>query len=111
MDDKGFVEDIFGGSPLDIPHAYELESPRFHVRAGVPPFLIVEDAIDFGGIEAMGDALADAGVFVRRLQVAGSLHILEQHADPGIYEAGMATEVPEAWIAIESFLAQTVGAP
>lgn len=59
----------------------------------------------------MNARLHDAGNDVRRLQVAGSLHILEQHDDPGIYEAGMASETPEAWIAIEDFLFRTIAAP
>jgi acetyl esterase/lipase len=109
--DKSSVDKIFGGSLDELPDAYDLGSPRFHVKPGAPPFLLLGDAIDFGGIEDMRTALADAGNDVRRLQVAGSLHILEQHDDPGIYEAGMASETPEAWIAIEDFLFRTVAAP
>jgi acetyl esterase/lipase len=108
--DKSGVEKIFGGSPAELPEAYDLGSPRVHVRPGAPPFLLLADAIDFGGIEDMRAALAAAGDDVRRLQIAGSLHILEQHDDPGIYEAGVASETPEAWIAIEDFLFRTVGA-
>lgn len=108
---KASVDKIFGGSLDELPDAYDLGSPRFHVRPGAPPFLLLGDAIDFGGIEDMRNALADAGNDVRRLQIAGSLHILEQHDDPGIYEAGMASETPEAWIAIEDFLFRTLAAP
>lgn len=106
--DQADIEEIFGGSPVELPRAYELGSPRYHVGAGAPPFLLVEDAFDFGGIEAMREALAAAGNDVRLLQIAGSLHILEQHADPGIYEAGVASETPEAWIAIDDFLHRTI---
>jgi hypothetical protein len=35
------------------------------------------------------------------------LHILEQH-DDGAYEAGVSSETPEAWLAIEDFLYRTV---
>ena len=49
--DKSRVESIFGGSPTEMPRAYELGSPIFHVRPGVAPFLLIGDAIDFGGIE------------------------------------------------------------
>jgi acetyl esterase/lipase len=107
--DRRDIERIFGGSPERIPHAYELGSPRWHVRAGAPPFLLLGDAYDFGGIEDMRGALAAAGNDVRLLKLAGSLHVLEQHADPGAYEVGMASETPEAWIAIEDFLARTIG--
>lgn len=107
--DKEGVEAIFGGSLEELPRAYELGSPRFHVRPGAPPFLIVGDAIDFGGIDDMRDALVESGNEARLLRVAGSLHILVQHGDPGVYEGGMASEAPEAWIAIGEFLERTLG--
>lgn len=107
--DKSGVEAIFGGSPTELPHAYELGSPIFHVRPGVVPFLLMGDAIDFGGIEAMRDALVAAGNDARLLRVAGSAHILVQHDDPGIYEGGMTIESPEAWIALAAFLERTIG--
>lgn len=106
--DKSDVEGIFGGSPAELPRAYELGSPRYHVEPGAPPFLILEDAIDFGGIEAMRAALAESSVDVRLLKVRGSLHILEQGADPGFYEGGVSSETPEAWIAITDFLFRTI---
>ncbi len=109
MGDKEGVEAIFGGSPEELPRAFELGSPRHHVRPGAPPFLIIGDAIDFGGIDDMRDALVEAGNDARLLRVAGSLHILVQHGDPGVYEGGMASEAPEAWIAIASFLERTIG--
>jgi pectinesterase len=107
--DKSRVEAIFGGSPTELPHAYELGSPIFHVRPGVAPFLLMGDAIDFGGIEAMRDALVAAGNDARLLRVAGSAHILVQHGDPGIYEGGMTIESPEAWIVLGAFLERTIG--
>lgn len=107
--DPGAVDDIFGGSPTQVPHAYELGSPIFHVRPGVVPFLLMGDAIDFGGIEAMRDALVATGNDARLLRVAGSAHILVQHDDPGIYEGGMTIESPEAWIALGAFLERTIG--
>lgn len=107
--DKAGVEAIFGGSPEELPRAYELGSPRFHVRPGAPPFLLVGDAIDFGGIDDMRDALVEAGDDARLLRIAGSLHILVQHGDPGVYEGGMASEAPEAWIAIADFLERAIG--
>ena len=107
--DKDGVEAIFGGSPAELPRAFELGSPRFHVGPGAPPFLIIGDAIDFGGIDDMRDALVDAGNDARLLRIAGSLHVLVQHGDPGIYEGGMASEAPEAWIAIADFLERAIG--
>ncbi len=107
--DKSRVESIFGGSPAEVPHAYELGSPIFHVRPGVVPFLLMGDAIDFGGIEAMRDALVATGNDARLLRVAGSAHILVQHDEAGIYEGGMTIEAPEAWIALGAFLERTTG--
>jgi len=109
VNDKQSVRDIFGGSPTQLPRAYELGSPIYHVRSGVAPFLLIGDAIDFGGIEAMRDALVAAGNDARLLRVAGSAHILVQHDDPGIYEGGMTIEAPEAWIALGDFLERTIG--
>jgi acetyl esterase/lipase len=108
VSDKGSVAAIFGGSPAELPHAYELGSPIFHVRPGAPPFLLIGDAIDFGGIEAMRDKLGEAGNDARLMRVAGSAHVLVQHAEPGIYEAGMTIESPEAWIALGAFLERTL---
>lgn len=107
--DKSGVEGIFGGSPEALPRAYELGSPRYHVRAGAPPFLLIGDAIDFGGIDDMRDSLVEAGNDARLLRVAGSLHILVQHGEAGVYEGGMASEAPESWIAIASFLERAIG--
>ena len=67
------------------------------------------DAIDFGGIEAMRDALVATGNDARLLRVAGSAHILVQHDEAGIYEGGMTIEAPEAWIALGAFLERTIG--
>ncbi len=103
------VADVFGGTPDQLPHAYDLGSPRFYVRPQVPPFLLLVDAIDVGGVYDMRDALAAAGDDVRLLQVAGSAHVLEQRDDPGVYDVGVSSETPEAWIAIEDFLFRTIG--
>ncbi|HUS32617.1 MAG TPA: alpha/beta hydrolase [Kofleriaceae bacterium] len=109
MDDKETVEGIFGGSLAEKPHAYDLGSPRYHVKAGAPPFLILHDALDFGGAHAFRDALIATGNAASLLVVEGSLHILEQQDDPGFYEGGVSSETPVAWIAIEDFLSRTIG--
>lgn len=107
--DHDSVAEIFGGTPDELPMAYDLGSPRAHVRPDAPPFLLMLDAIDVGGLHDMRDALAAQGDDVRLLQIAGSLHIFEQHADPGIYDLGVSSETPEAWIAIDDFLFRTIG--
>jgi acetyl esterase/lipase len=107
--DPAEVDAIFGGSPTELPHAYDLGSPRWHVAPGAPPFLLMQDTVDFGGIAAMRDDLAAAGADVRMLKVRGSLHVLEPGGVPGSYEFGVASETPEAWIAVEDFLYRTIG--
>ncbi|HTL37835.1 MAG TPA: alpha/beta hydrolase, partial [Kofleriaceae bacterium] len=109
MDDKSTVESIFGGPMPAMPHAYELGSPAYHVKPGAPPFLILQDALDFGGVHAFRDALVADGDDAHLLQVEGSLHIFEQQDDAGFYEAGVSSETPVAWIAIEDFLTRTIG--
>ena len=80
-----------------------------HVRPGAPPFLILQDAVDFGGVHAFRDELVVDGNDAHLLQVEGSLHILEQQDDAGFYEGGVSSETPVAWLAIEDFLGRTIG--
>lgn len=104
------IEDVLGGSPAGLPHVYDLASPTHHVKAGAPPYLIVTDlSANLGGNSTMRDKLAAVGTYVRLLKIAGSLHILEQGTDPGLVEVGVATDTPEAWLAIDDFLRRTVG--
>jgi acetyl esterase/lipase len=105
------AEDVVGGPPDALPHVYDLASPRWHVKPGGPSFLLMQDAFDIGGIQEMRQSLLAAGTDTRLLKVAGSLHILEQHGDPGSVEVGAATETPEAYIAMDGFLRRTVGRP
>lgn len=107
-DMKWIAEDIFGGPPSQLADAYALGSPIEHVRPDAPPYLIIRDAFDSAGNGAMRDALVEQGVDAQLMEVAGSLHILEQHAEPGTYEGGVAIETPEAWIAIEDMLFRTI---
>jgi len=107
-DNKDIVENIFGGSPDELPEAYELGSPLAHARPDAPPYLIFRDVYDGAGNGKMRDALVDLGVSARIMEVAGSLHILEQHTEAGRYEAGVSIETPEAWLAIEDMLFSTI---
>ena len=109
--DGSSIEDLLGGSPSAQPDAYALASPIKHVVPGAPPFLLIEDGIEWSGSHEMSEALVAAGNVATWLQVSGSLHIFEQSDDPGEYEFGVSQETPEAWIAVESFLFDTVGDP
>jgi acetyl esterase/lipase len=105
------TESIFGGSPDELPDAYSLGSPVDHVAPGAPPYLLMEDLVDDGGVEEMRADLLAAGNQATLLKVAGSLHVFEQEDEAGEYEFEMASETPEAWLAIDHFLQTTVGAP
>jgi acetyl esterase/lipase len=106
------IEDLFGGPPDDGArgHLYDLGSPIWHVKQGAPPYLLVTD-LTAGENDDMEQKLLAVGTDVRMMKVAGSLHVAEQHDDPGMLDVGVSTETPEAWIAIEDFLERTVGAP
>jgi acetyl esterase/lipase len=106
--DKSLVNSIFGGSPSDVPDAYELASPITHVRPGVSPYLVMYDVLDISGNAQMRDALVADGDDARLMEIAGSLHVLEENDDPGEYEVAMAIETPAAWIAIEDLLFRTI---
>jgi acetyl esterase/lipase len=109
--DKSYAEDVFGGTPAQVPDGYALGSPIEHVDMHDPPVLLFEDVLDPGGIVAMRDRLRSSGDVATLLQVSGSLHIFEQGDDPGEYEVDTSQETPEGWIAIDNFLIDTVGAP
>lgn len=105
------IDELIGGTPDDRPDAYALASPVEHVVPGGPPWLVIEDGFDWGGIVEMAQTLKEAGVPETLLQVVGSLHVFEQWDEPGEYEVGVPNDAPEAWIAIEGFLFDTVGTP
>jgi len=106
--DKSVVDSIFGGSPSQLPDAYDLASPITHVRPDAPPYLLIYDVLDISGNAAMRDALVADGTDAHLMEVAGSLHVLEEGDDPGEYEVAMAIETPVAWIAIEDLLFRTI---
>jgi acetyl esterase/lipase len=106
--DKSVVDSIFGGSPTQVPDAYALGSPITHVRPDAPPYLLMYDVLDISGNAAMRDALVADGTDAHLMEIAGSLHVLEQDDEPGEYEVAMAIETPVAWIAIEDLLFRTI---
>ncbi|MBI5533877.1 MAG: alpha/beta hydrolase [Deltaproteobacteria bacterium] len=109
------VVTYMGGTAAENPHGYDLASPIYHVRPGEPPFLIIHGQSDWivalDAASRMRDALAGAGNDVRILLLAGGGHVLNPSVDPGDLEVSLATDSPEAWIAIDDFLVRTIGAP
>ena len=114
--DPGGVVDFLGGTADQVPEVYDLASPITHVSPEAAPYLFIHGTDDvFVDIEhsrRMRDALEDAGVEARILELAGSGHILNPGADVGHFQLAItATDTPEAWAATLDFLDQAVGAP
>lgn len=112
--DTKLVTDYMGGTAAEKPDAYDLASPLRFVRPGLPPFLFVVGEWDLwvgpDDSQRMRDALQNVGVDARVLQIAGAGHLMSP-TESGEYAFMNATETPEAWLAIEDFLARTIGKP
>jgi acetyl esterase/lipase len=102
---------FFGGTPDQVPHVYSVASPIDHVAPGKPPFLFIYDWTDVEANAEMRDALVANGDDAHALRLAGGWHLFDQESDPGSIDVAITTNSPEGWIAIEDFLARTIGAP
>lgn len=110
------VHDLLGGTVDERPARYDAASPITHARGDAPPFLFVHGTDDwFVPIQQsrdMRDALRAKGVDARLLELAGQGHLTGLAGDGGTEELGVINvDTPEAWLAIDDFLADTVGAP
>ena len=110
------VRELIGGSEADHPERYQRASPLAHVDGDAPPYLFIHGTSDwFVPIEqsrAMRDALVDAGVDARLLELAGVGHLTGVGGDAGRQELGiLSIDEPEAWIALDDFLRDTIGGP
>jgi acetyl esterase/lipase len=112
-DPNPWIVDLAGASLADRPDIYRALSPLSHVRAGLPPFLVVhghDDVVAVEGASALVDALRATGNDVLFLHLDGAGHVLSPStASEGVYLQA-ATDMPEAWAATLDFLDQTVGA-
>lgn len=112
--DSSYITDYMGGALDARAAAYDLASPIRHVRSGLPPFLFVVGGGDWWvghkDSETMRDALRAAGNDARLLEIGGGGHVLSPVAG-GTYIFTQATETPESWLAIQDFLARTIGRP
>jgi acetyl esterase/lipase len=109
------VSRYLGGSPGDVPAVYDLASPLTHANAGgKPPFLIIQGGGDWlvpeDASKHLRDALTAAGNEAQFLAIGGGGHLLNPTPD-GDLEIAVATDAPEAWLAIDDFLARTIGRP
>lgn len=107
-----FHEDLFGGTPDEVPERYAGGSPITHVRPGLPPFLLVAATADVGpSIErqrAMRDALAAQGNHVEMLEIDGGGHVTQASGGPGHWTVEEADLTQEAWILLQDFLDREV---
>jgi len=109
------ITEFVGGSPEEMPHAYELASPLDHVRAGAPPYLFLHGTfdvfVDVSDSERMRDALTAEGNDARLLTLALGGHILNAGTDVGHLDGQIPLTAPEAWPAVADFLDATLGSP
>lgn len=112
--DSFMVTGYMDGTADEKPADYDLASPIRFVRPGLPPFLFVVGGGDWwvgpGDSRTMRDDLVAKGNFARMLEVGGGGHVLNPLGD-GTWTWSMTIETPEAWLAIEDFLARTIGKP
>lgn len=110
------VIEYMGGTIEALPESYRLASPQAHLSSNDPPFLFVHGEDDlFVALEQsidMRNGLRDLGVEARLLEVPDGGHINNLGSDLGrSHLAITSVESPEAWAAIEHFLADTIGEP
>lgn len=112
--DSSFIVDYMGGEIGARPAAYDLASPILHVRRDLPPFLFIVGGGDWwvgdDDSRKMRDALRAVGNDARILESGGGGHVLNPVSN-GTYVWTQSTESPEAWLAIQDFLARTIGKP
>jgi acetyl esterase/lipase len=110
------IRDMVGVSREEDPARWDRVSPITHARPDAPPFLFIHGTDDWfvpiGQSRDMRDALQDQGVDARLLELAGDGHLTGLGGSSGREELGVISiDPPEAWLALEDFLADTVGAP
>jgi acetyl esterase/lipase len=104
------------GAALDeAPELYEAASPALRTGPGAPPFLLVHGDFDFvippEQSKILRDALLAHGNDVRLLELFDPGHFLAAGADNGGLYGGGVKDRPESWIALTSFLEDTIGPP
>jgi acetyl esterase/lipase len=94
---------------------YAAASPALRATPGAPPFLLVHGDFDFvippEQSKILRDALASQGNDVRLLEELDPGHFLAAGADNGGLYGGGVKDRPESWIALSSFLEETIGHP
>jgi len=109
------VRDFLGGDPSHVPDAYQLASPMLRVGASEPPFLLIHGTadvfVDADQSVRMQTALRDQGNEARLLLLRGGGHLFNPSGDGTELVIDIASDAPEAWLAIIDFLDHTIGPP
>lgn len=113
--DVGIVEAFVGGTVAAVQATYIVASPITHVTPDDPPFLLIHGTHDvfvpFEQSVQMREELRADGVEAELLAIRGSGHIINSTDDLGEVGAEAIPDTPEAWIAIDDFLARHIGRP
>ena len=109
------VRDFLGGTTSEVPAAYSRASPMLQVGAGEPPFLLIHGTDDvFDGVDQslrMRRALTAQANVAGLLLLEGGGHLFNPSDDGAEVLIELATETPEAWLAMLEFLERTLGPP
>ncbi|CAN5799438.1 hypothetical protein BH11MYX3_BH11MYX3_29920 [soil metagenome] len=111
------IKEVVGllGKKADNPERYATASPITHVSPDAPPFLFLHGRDDLiVPVEQSRDmqaALAANGVEARLLEVAGGGHLVGSGTGSRQEVPVLSIDTPEAWLALNDFLADTVGRP
>jgi acetyl esterase/lipase len=110
------ISDYLGGSPEQVPAAYDASSPVLQVRSGAPPFLLIHGNtdlyVDVSQSYRMRDALKAVGTDAELLIIDGDAHTVNPSADLGDNDSiEFTVDSPEAWSVVRDFLGRTIGAP
>ncbi len=108
--DHDWVSDFLGGTEEEVPERYVLASPITHVRPGLPRYLLIHaDGDLLANVRQsrdMREALFAAGNDVRLLELAGGGHLLNEGVDQASEYGQVASDQPEATLAIFDFLGE-----
>lgn len=115
MSDAAAVINFVGGTLAEVPQNYSDASPITHVKPGAPPFLFVHSDGDlyvpYAQTTAMRAALNQAGNHTELLRLPGGGHIANSPDTTRWDYVISATDLPEAWLAMDDFLARHLAAP
>jgi len=113
--DAEHIQEFVGGTIEEVPEAYDLASPMYHVDGEAPPFLFVHGTfdvfVDLDDSRLMQEALLSEGNDARLLTLPAGGHLLNPGSGAGDLQIDIPLTSPEAWPVIADFLDSTMGGP